>query len=265
MRLLVRLERRIETLVEGVFSRWARDRVHPIEIGRRLLREMDQGAVAGLQGMLVPNDYRVFLHPTDFAPYASFVVELLPELTKALRSRAEELGARLPGPVRVRIEPREEVARGHMHAEARLVPEAAGAEKKDMPGGKARGERPEAVAQPVAGTDTRVYRRATETSPTARLRIQAGPQGSAGRVFPLTRPIMVIGRRADQDIVLNDPSVSRAHARIEIALDGVAIVDLGSTNGTLLNGRPTGRGRALLREGDRIQIGTILLEYLAGP
>lgn len=177
MRLLVRLERRIETLVEGVFSRWARDRAHPIEIRR----------------------------------------------------------------------------------------DAAGAEKKDMPGERSRGERPEAVAHPSAGTDTRVYRRAPGTAPAALLRIQAGPQGSAGRVFPLTRPVMVIGRRADQDIVLNDPSVSRAHARIEIALDGVAIVDLGSTNGTLLNGRPTGRMRALLRAGDRIQIGAILLEYLAGP
>jgi pSer/pThr/pTyr-binding forkhead associated (FHA) protein len=85
----------------------------------------------------------------------------------------------------------------------------------------------------------------------------------AGREFPLDRPVIVIGRRADQDIVLHDPSVSRAHARIDAASDRVVIIDLGSTNGTLVNGRPVGRAGCLLRAGDSVQIGSILLEYLA--
>ena len=87
----------------------------------------------------------------------------------------------------------------------------------------------------------------------------------AGREFTLDRPLMVIGRRADQDIVLHDPSVSRAHARIEATFGEVVIIDLASTNGTLVNGRPVGRSGCLLRAGDRVQIGSILLEYLAGP
>jgi FHA domain-containing protein len=256
MSLLVRLERRIEALVEGFFSRWIHDRVHPLEIGRRLFREMDRGAVAGLQGEVVPNDYQVFLNPADFAPYAS--AEVLPELAEALRLRAQTLRARLPGPVRVRIVPREEIGPGRIYVEARLVTDAADAGETGGP----RGEPGEAAA---AGSDTRVYRRAPGTAAAPRLRIQAGPQGAAGREFALDRPVMVIGRRADQDIVLHDPSISRAHARIETSRGDVAILDLGSTNGTRVNGRPVGRARVLLRAGDRVQIGSILLEYLAPP
>lgn len=187
MSLLVRFERRIEALVEGFFSRRSHARVRPLEIGRRLFREMDRGEVAG---------------PQD--------------------TRAEPVGGAPPG-------------------------------------------QSEPMAQASVGSDTRVYRRGPGTHVSPRLRIQAGPQGSAGREFALDRPLMMIGRRGGQDIVLNDPSVSRAHARIETAPDEVAIVDLGSTNGTLVNGRPAGRVRVLLRAGDRIQIGSVLLEYLAGP
>lgn len=106
--------------------------------------------------------------------------------------------------------------------------------------------------------DTRVYR-----PPAAgpRLRVLAGPAEEVGREFPLEGPMVTIGRRADQRIVLSDPSVSRAHARIEVG-DEIAIVDLGSTNGTAINGHRLRSGRAGLRAGDRIRLGTVLLEFL---
>lgn len=179
MSLLVRLERRIGSLVEGFFSRWAHDRAQVLGPGAADADEIDR--------------------------------------TGEERTR-----------------------------EAAPTPQ-------------------ETMARAQVGSDTRVYRRAAGTSTLPRLRIQAGPQGTAGREFALDRPLMTIGRRGGQDIMLNDPSVSRAHARIETALNEVTIVDLGSTNGTLVNGRPAGRGRVLLRAGDRIQIGSILLEYLTGP
>lgn len=267
MSLFVRFERRIEALVEGFFSRRPHGRVRPLEIGGRLFREMDRGEVAGPQGTLVPNEYQVFLHPADFEPYAS--AEALPEFEKALHLRAQMLRARLLGPVRVRIESRAEISPGQIYIEARLVPDAAGAGEMAAPRAEPVGGAPpgqsETMAQAPVGSDTRVYRRGPGTHASPRLRIQAGPQGSAGREFALDRPLMTIGRRGGQDIVLNDPSVSRTHARIETAPDEVAIVDLGSTNGTLVNGLPARRARVLLRAGDRILIGSVLLEYLAGP
>ncbi|HYM92221.1 MAG TPA: FHA domain-containing protein [bacterium] len=111
-----------------------------------------------------------------------------------------------------------------------------------------------------ARSDTRVYR---PPAPGPRLRVLAGPPGEAGREFALDGPMVTIGRRPDQRIVLSDPSVSRSHARVEVGAWGVAIVDLGSTNGTEVNGHRLRDGRAVLRGGDRIRLGTVLLEFLA--
>ena len=113
---------------------------------------------------------------------------------------------------------------------------------------------------PSPGSDTRIYR-LPGGSP--RLRIVSGLAGAAGREFALDTPVVTIGRRTDQTIVLGDPSVSRAHARIEVGPQGVEISDLGSTNGTRVNRLPLRAGRAMLRGGDRIEIGTVVLEYLA--
>jgi hypothetical protein len=279
--IFLRLERRIEAIVEGFFSRWAHDRVHPVEIGRRLLREMDEGAVAGLEGTLVPNEYRVFLHPQDFAPYTSFTQPLIRELEDALRSRATELGAQLPGPVQVSIGARDEITPGAIYVAARLVqgPEsrpaggqsgASGVGRLSSGTAARRGDDQESEESRHASaptgegeprSDTRVYRRVPGTP---RLRVQAGPSGAAGREMALDRPLMTIGRRADQDIVLNDPSVSRTHARLHITPDGVSIVDLDSTNGTLVNGHPVLASPVAIRPGDRIQVGSVFLELLAG-
>lgn len=247
MSVLLRFERRIEAIVEGLFTRWSRDRVHPVEIGRRVLREMEGGAMAGLQGALLPNDYRVFLNPKDFAPYQSFVPALAGELADLLRNRATELDGRLAGPVHVSVEPREAIAAGEIYVEARLAPEA----------------EPSAPAAPAPASDTRIYRHQRATTE-ARLRVLAGPAGTAGREFLLDRPVLTIGRRTDQDIVIDDPSVSRAHARIYVTAGEAAVEDLGSTNGTALNGRPVGRERVPVHDGDRIQVGNALLQYRKG-
>jgi FHA domain-containing protein len=252
---LLRFERRIEALVEGLFTRWSRDRVHPVEIGRRVLREMEAGAVAGLSAALLPNDYRVFLNPKDFAPYESLAPTLVGELAELLRNRAEELGARLAGPVRVSVEPREAIASGEIYVEARLSPDA-----QPSPASPAG---PDAAPAGTPGSDTRIYRRERPAAG-ARLRVLAGPAGTAGRDFLLDRPVLTIGRRADQDIVIDDPSVSRTHARIHVTEGEAAVEDLGSTNGTALNGRPIGRSRVPVHDGDRIQVGNALLQYRRG-
>jgi hypothetical protein len=257
---LFRFERRIESLVEGLFTRWSRDRVHPVEIGRRVVREMENGAMAGLHGALLPNEYRVYLNPKDFGPYESFGPALVAELTDTLRARAEELRANPAGPIRVTVEPRDAIAAGEIYVEARLTPDAepsvGGAPPLDPPGvGASRGGYP----RPAAGSDTRVYRQGRPAAP--RLRVLAGPPGTAGREFLLDRPELTIGRRADQDIIVDDPSVSRSHARIFVASGDAAVEDAGSTNGTAVNGRRIGPGRFPVRDGDRLQIGNVLLQY----
>ncbi|HLW46486.1 MAG TPA: DUF3662 and FHA domain-containing protein [bacterium] len=256
MSLLYRFERRIESLVEGLFTRWSRDRVHPVEIGRRVLREMESGAMAGLRGALLPNEYRVYLNSKDFGPYESFGPAFVSELADTLRGRASELGGHLAGPVRVTVEPRDAIAAGEIYVEARLAPSA-----DPTPSAAAAGARDQNAA-PTVGTDTRIYRQGPPDAP--RLRVLAGPPGTAGREFLLDRPALTIGRRGDQDIVLDDPSVSRTHARIQVAPGQAAVEDAGSTNGTAVNGRRIGGGRVPVRDGDRIQIGNVLLQYRSG-
>ncbi len=98
-----------------------------------------------------------------------------------------------------------------------------------------------------------------------RLRVLGGLPGQAGREFALDTPVTTIGRRDDQGIVLSHPSVSRLHARIERGTWGVAIVDLGSTNGTVVDGLRLRGARAVVRGGERIEIGTVVLEFLTSP
>ncbi|HKV44228.1 MAG TPA: FHA domain-containing protein [bacterium] len=112
------------------------------------------------------------------------------------------------------------------------------------------------------GSETRIYR---PHGSGPRLRVVSGLAGATGREFPLDAAVMTIGRRSDQAIVLSSPSVSRAHARIEIGPQGAVIIDLGSTNGTLVNTLRLRGARALLRRGDRIGIGPVVLEYVASP
>lgn len=96
--------------------------------------------------------------------------------------------------------------------------------------------------------------------------LQAGPSlimlegPMAGHSFGLRSPSALVGREAGCDIVLPLVSVSRRHARITRREDGHVLEDLGSTGGTLLNGRPL-RGPALLHDGDRIGIGGFLLAF----
>ena len=82
----------------------------------------------------------------------------------------------------------------------------------------------------------------------------------AGQAFSLDRPALVVGRGKDSDIVLVDADVSRQHARLQSGSQGWLLVDLGTTNGTFVNGkRLPAQEPYLLRPGDRITIGRSVL------
>jgi pSer/pThr/pTyr-binding forkhead associated (FHA) protein len=83
-----------------------------------------------------------------------------------------------------------------------------------------------------------------------------------GRTIPLTQPEITIGRLPECEIVVDDPGASRQHARIRRTDAGFVLVDLGSTNGTLLNDAPI--QEQVLENGDRITIGQTVLEFRSG-
>lgn len=259
MSILSRLERRLEDAVEGVFSRAFPGPVQPVEIARRLSRVLEEGKVVSLSATYVPNVYRICLNPTDFAPMKAIRPILKRELVVFLTEQAQEGGYRLAGPVSVTVEEREEVSGGHILVESHLVADEDAAKAQPAavitPAQPDAVELPQAPAQKHAKGDTRVFQ--VPPSVAAELLVQEG-RGRHGRIPLGDRPV-TIGRRRDCDLILSDGLVSRVHARIERSEGGHVVIDLGSTNGTLVNGDPVDRHH--LRHGDMIAVGDTIVEY----
>jgi hypothetical protein len=215
---LQQFERRLERLVEGVFAKAFRSGVEPVEIGRRMRREMDQHRTIGVRGTIVPNHFTVALSPTDHENFQSFADSLTRDLADYTREHAREEHATFVGPVAVEL-----VADTGLSAGQFLV-SAAIAETK---GGGTVGS--------LVLTDGR--------------RVGLGEEPTA------------IGRAPDCEVVLTDPNVSRRHAEVRRQGLDYVVVDLGSTNGTRVNGLGVSERR--LSDGDEISVGNTSLRFEA--
>jgi len=222
-------ERRLGGLVEGLFSKTFRSGVQPVELAKRLVKEMDAGRTVGVSEVWAPNRFLFTLSPGDAERFEQAGAALASELKTVVRENAEERGWGLVGPPEIAFETDEGLKKGDFTCEASLVE---GAEK----------------VEPVA-------------APSARPTIVVHEEGGT-RTVPLVKEVVTIGRLAECDVMLKDKGASRRHAQIRTK-DGVAtLTDLGSTNGTRLNGQ-TVQTRAL-EDGDRITIGTTTLEFRRG-
>lgn len=239
---LQRFEDFVERLMEGTVGRIFRTTVQPAEIARRLERAMDAQQLATPEGPVVPNDYLVRLHPEDFVQFADFADSLSLQLEEWLLDVAEERDYGFVDQVRVRLIGDPSVPRRQVHVEAQIAP---------LPYDE--------FASRQVWQRTEVYRVLHDTGnvPRAFLRVLEGPL--AGQTFLIRKKVTTIGRALDNDIVLEVLDVSRRHARIEFVEGHFEVVDQGSTNGTLVNGRAV--ERAPLSNGDRLTLGTVALEF----
>ena len=213
------LERRLERMVEGVFARAFRSSLRPIELGRRLIRELDDHRTVDVKGkVIVPNNFAFTLSPTDGEQFADILDALVRELADAAREYARDEGYSFMGPVTVSIEDDPALKVGRFQLASRLQEGPAGQPANVL----------------VSNTGDRI--------------------GLIDRTI-------VIGRLPDCDITVNDPNVSRRHAEVRPMGSGWIVVDLGSTNGTRVNG-VTVREQAL-RAGDEITVGSTRLRYEA--
>jgi len=215
---LQQFERRLEHLVEGVFAKAFRGGLQPVELGRRLTREMDANRTVGVRGTIAPNVFVFALSPADRERFDSFADALVRELADAAREHARSEGYIFVGPVQVSLESDESVSSG-MFLVSGSVKEAAGGV---------------AVGALVLSDGSRV------------------PVGDE----PVT-----IGRMADCTIVLTDESVSRRHAEVRRLGSNIVVVDLGSTNGTKVNGGGVKERR--LSDGDEVTVGTTSMRFEA--
>ena len=213
---LQRFEQRLERLVEGAFSKALRGGIQPVEIARRLTREMDLLRRVGVRGLIAPNAFVVTLSSDDARRFETFADVLARELGDAARDHARSEGYGFVGPVEVEIRHDPAMRSGRYRVSA---------EVKEGPDGLS-------AASLITADGTRVV---------------------LG-----TEPVE-IGRLPECTIVLNDPNVSRRHAEVKRRGSEVIVVDLGSTNGTKVNGAQV-RER-VLQEGDEITVGSTTIRF----
>jgi hypothetical protein len=251
MSVLKSLESKIAGLVEGTFSRAFRSEVRPVEIARKLAREMEEHKTFSLSRTYVPNEYRVFLSPRDRDRFAEYEDALVSELTGYLleHARSERL-VLMSRPV-VEFETDDRLGLGEFGIQTRVVTPEPEDEPELPPERESSGRtmiysNAGRVAEPLE-------ERARSRQRTALLlmggkRLVVGPAGAT------------MGRSRQCDVMVDDPNVSRTHAEVRPRGDSWVLSDLGSTNGSRLNGRRL-EGPEVLKPGDEIELGTTLLTF----
>ena len=259
MSVLKSLESKIAGLVEGTFSRAFRSEVRPVEIARKLAREMEEHKTFSLSRTYVPNEYIVYLSPRDRERFAEYEDALVSELTGYLleHARRERL-VMMSRPV-VEFETDDRLGLGEFGIQTRVVhPD------EDPAHPRPAGEPVPPPAAAEASGRTMIYstagRVAEPLEERARSRQQTALVLMGGKRLVVGPAGVTLGRSRQSDIMVDDPNVSRSHAEIRPRGGSWVVSDLNSTNGTRLNGRRL-QGAEVLKPGDEIELGTSLLTF----
>lgn len=251
MSLLRTIETRIARLVEGTFGKVFRTSVQPVELARRLVKEMDEHQQRTVRNVYVPNRFDVYLSRDDHRQLSQYAAALTTELAEYLAEHARRNGYALLTRPRVRLQLDRDLQLGRFGIAVRMEQpdELDGAMPADAPASTPAGQtmvyqaaQPAADGKPAAGSgDVAVY----------------GPDGP----FPLSRTRVRVGRGRSNELVLNDPSVSREHAELIASTDGRGwrVRDLDSTNGVAVNGTKVREQH--LQPGDTITFGSCDLRF----
>ena len=264
MSVLRSIEARIEGLFEGIFGRAFRTHVQPIELARKLVKEMDDHRSVSVSRVYVPNEYTVYLSPQDRKQFAGYEQSLVAELQEYLSEHARREQYALVSPPRVLLEEDEDLAVGEFGIATRVA-----AEEQPF----AEPQRALPVEAPLeAPAQTMIYKPPVapiepelepEPEPEPEPRRRTYTLTVAGRRIELSAERVVLGRSRECDVRVADLNVSRQHAEVRDEDGDYILVDLGSTNGTLLNGRRVDRQR--LVDGDTITLGSTEIVFGFSP
>jgi hypothetical protein len=269
MSVLRAIESKIEGLFEGIFGRAFRTHVQPVELARKLAKEMDEHRSVSVSRVYVPNEYTLYLSPPDRAQFAAYEGSLVGELQEYLGEHARREGYALLTPPSVLLQTDADLAMGEFGIATRVVQREEPAPRQmpaPLPAAPVEAAAPAAPpppppAIPEAPAATMIYRPET---PLEELEEDAAPPPVQretvtltvdGRVVPVTTSRVVIGRSRECDVRVDDGNVSRRHCEVvQESPTAWVVADLGSTNGTEVNGRKASR-RTRLDDGDRITVG----------
>jgi len=281
------IERTIGGLFEGVFSRTFRSTVQPVELARKLAKEMNDHKTISIHRVYVPDEYTIFLNPADREQFTAYETQMRNELAEYLVEHARREGYTLSARPLVLLETDEDLTVGtfgiavstqspavRADAEARpaaepepepepesmpAVPPIPAPELEDIPAEPA----PVPAVPPIPPGATMIYAPSATPDPEPPAPEPATQETATlewpGGTVTIDQRVIVIGRSSDCDVQLDDANVSRRHAEVRHIGDGYSLVDLGSTNGTEVNGQRI--QETALMNGDVIAVGTTRITF----
>src|SRR5918997_786601 len=243
MSVLRNIEAKIEGVVQGAFSRAFKSNVQPVELARKLAKEMEDQKSVSISRVYVPNEYNVFLSPDDRTQFEGYEPALTKELSDYLLEHARKEGLALVTRPVVSFKTDERLNVGEFGIQSVMSqpPE----EEQPADGGAPQAD----FGHTMVYSPDRAPRRLVEGERKSRALLVG-----EGRRRVLSGDHLVVGRSREADVVLEDPNASRKHAELRREDGRWAIADLGSTNGVKVNGRHV--ERAYLEPGDEIVLGT---------
>jgi hypothetical protein len=250
MSVLRSLESKLAGLVEGTFSRAFKSEVRPVEIARKLAREMDEHKVQSLSRVYAPNEYAVWLSPDDRKQFEGYEDELKRELSGYLLEHARRERISLATRPQIDFRTDDRLRLGEFGIQARLVRPPERAEEQPS-----QGDHGHTMVYTVSDRLAEPLREPDHRRGSACLRVD-------GRSERIDAAGAVIGRSREADVVIEDPNVSRRHAEVRPSGGSWIVRDLGSTNGVKVNGRRVDPSRPQsLKPGDTIELGTARVTF----
>ena len=249
------IEQRLEGLVEGFFTKVFRSGLQPVEVGRRILREMGNGKTVSVNRIYAPNEFRVWMSPDDYAKFSQMEAGLQREFSELVIEQAKESRWNLMGVPRISFHEEESMGRGELKVEASLTADP------DAPSRVYTREPREGDASSTRAVSSDTADRLGLTPAGARL-VVIDDGGAETETIEITKDPVVIGRMSTNDVVLSDANVSRRHAELRRAGGRWLLVDLGSTNGTTVNGKLAREHE--LGHGDRLMFGNTKMRFETG-
>jgi hypothetical protein len=244
------IEQRLEAVFEGVFGRAFRTNVQPVELARKLAKEMDEHRSTSVTRVYVPNEYTIYLSTGDRKQFEGYENSLVSELEEYLAEHAARENYAVLTPPRVIFETDDDLGVGEFGIATRMAQYGRTGDEEEAEG--------------VAPGATMIYKLRTQPTEAASIEQLGVDRAVAvlswnGQRRVLDKRRSVLGRSRDADVQIEDANVSRRHA--EVVQEGSAfwVVDLGSTNGTEVNGRRV--QRAKLDEGTSFTIGETTITF----